>query len=279
MLNTNKKEPERFSSRIDAVGEFRIHARVSARPAGPERPPVVLLHGLVVSSRYMLPLAQRLAARCSVSVPDLPGWGKSSKPHQALSVPELADALVRWFDAVGVQRPVLVANSFGCQVAADLAARYPDRVALLVLLGPTVDPQERNFWRIAGRWLLDVPLEPPSLVFIIARDLWDMGLRGLVACIRVMLADRIEQKLPRISAPTLVVRGQRDPTVTARWAASAARLLPSGRSVAIAGAAHSVNYNSPATVTRIVEAFMQAWQPPQDAPGQDAPVPACADAS
>jgi 2-hydroxy-6-oxonona-2,4-dienedioate hydrolase len=139
-------------------------------------------------------------------------------------------------------------------------------VALLVLLGPTVDPQERNFWRIAGRWLLDVPLEPPSLVFIIAHDLWDMGLRRLAACIRVMLADRIEQKLPLIGAPTLVVRGQRDPTVTARWAASAASLLPSGRSLAIAGAAHTVNYNSPATVTRIVQTFVEAWQPTEGVP-------------
>jgi pimeloyl-ACP methyl ester carboxylesterase len=227
----------------------------------------------------MVPLADRLAAYWPVYVPDLPGWGLSSKPRRAFSVPQLADALVAWLDAVGLQRPVLVANSFGCQVVADLAARYPDRVMLLVLLGPTVDPEERNIWRIAGRWLLDVPQEPPSLVGVIARDLWDMGLRRLVACIRVMLADHIEEKLPRIAAPTLVVRGQRDPTVTARWAARAARLLPAGQSVVIAGAAHTVNYNAPATVTRIVEAFLQAWRPTQEPPDHVAPVTARADAS
>src|SRR4051794_25652972 len=93
------------------------------------RTDIVLIHGLLVSSRYMLPTAHRLAAFSNVLIPDLPGWGRSSKPERALTVRELADAVVAWFDAVGLGRPVLVANSFGCQVAVDIAARYPDRVA------------------------------------------------------------------------------------------------------------------------------------------------------
>jgi 2-hydroxy-6-oxonona-2,4-dienedioate hydrolase len=255
-----------LSRRYDAVGGFTIHARESARRPAPERPPIVLVHGLLVSSRYMVPLAQRLAAWYPVFVPDLPGWGHSSKPRRAFSVPELADVLVAWLDTIGVERAVLVANSFGCQVVADVAARYPDRVSLMVLLGPTVDPEVRSLWRIVGRWLLDVPLEPYRLGLLIARDLLDMGLRRLIENIRVMLADHIEQKLPAIGVPTLVVRGQRDPTVTARWAAGAARLSASGRMVEIPGAPHAINYNADAAVAALVHAFVEAWCPPSNMP-------------
>jgi 2-hydroxy-6-oxonona-2,4-dienedioate hydrolase len=205
----------------------------------------------------MVPTARRLGLLYDVFVPDLPGWGRSSKPLHAMRVSALADTLVAWFDAVGLECPVLVANSFGCQVAVDLAARYANRVTLLVLLGPTVDPDARSLWRIAARWLLDIPLEPPSLAMLVARDLVDMKPRRFAEAIRRMLEDRIEQKLPAVAAPTLVVRGERDTTVPTRWAAEAARLVPDGQMVQVPGAAHTLNYNSPDTVTTLIHAFVQ----------------------
>jgi 2-hydroxy-6-oxonona-2,4-dienedioate hydrolase len=246
-----------LKSRCDFIGNMTVHARVSMRPMENREPVIVLVHGLLVSSRYMLPTAHRLATTYSVLIPDLPGWGRSSKPQRVLTVSELADALVAWFDAVGLERPVLVANSFGCQIVADLAARYPDRVALMVLLGPTVDPWARSLWKIVGRWLLDVPLEPPGLGLVILRDLVDMGLPRLGATIRRMLEDRIERKLPMVAAPTLVVRGALDTTVSRRWAALAARLLPDGDLVEIPRKAHTVNYNAPDDVMTIVQGFVE----------------------
>ena len=44
------------------VGDLRIHARASGNPAPKGRIAVVLVHGLVVSSRYMVPIAERLAS-------------------------------------------------------------------------------------------------------------------------------------------------------------------------------------------------------------------------
>lgn len=92
-----------------------MHARVTtAAPDG--APEVVLLHGLGVSSRYMLPLARELAPHFRALAPDLPGFGHSDHPPAALDVPGLADALLAWIDAAGLIAPVLVADSVGCQV-------------------------------------------------------------------------------------------------------------------------------------------------------------------
>jgi pimeloyl-ACP methyl ester carboxylesterase len=245
-------------SRFDVADGHVIHTRASPRPIGGDRAAVVLVHGLLVSSRYMLPTAERLARDHAVFVPDLPGWGRTSKPSRALTVPELADVLAAWLDALALERAILVANSFGCQIVVDLAARYSERAAGLVLLGPTVDPHARRLWKLGARWLLNVPLEPPGLDLIAFRDLLDMGVRRLVATIRVMLDDRVELKLPLVTIPTVVVRGGRDSTVPRRWASEAARLLPDGRLIEVPGAPHTINYNAPDAVAAIVREFVRS---------------------
>ncbi len=90
-------------------------------------PPIVLVHGIAVSSRYMVPVAEELAPFASVHAPDLPGFGRSAKPRRTLTVPELARALLAWLDAAGLERPLLLGNSLGCQVVVDLAAREARR--------------------------------------------------------------------------------------------------------------------------------------------------------
>jgi 2-hydroxy-6-oxonona-2,4-dienedioate hydrolase len=67
-----------------------------ASPRSSASPPIVLIHGIGVSGRYLLPAAVRLAANVPVYVPNLPGFGLSSKPARVLSVTELADALAAW---------------------------------------------------------------------------------------------------------------------------------------------------------------------------------------
>src|SRR5262249_30277802 len=81
------------------VNGLRTHARVPTERVPANRPTVVLVHGLGLSNRYMVPLAQALAPFYRVFAPDLPGFGKSDPPDHVLNVPELADALSAWMDA------------------------------------------------------------------------------------------------------------------------------------------------------------------------------------
>jgi 2-hydroxy-6-oxonona-2,4-dienedioate hydrolase len=215
-------------------------------------PPVVLVHGLVVSSRYMEPLAELLATDTRVYAPDLPGFGRSEKFGGLTETQSLARALDRWMDAVGLEQAIVVANSFGCQIVAHLAAEYPRRVRELVLLGPMVEPSARSILTLAARGLANVPLEPPSLAGIILRDLWAMGIPRALALLRTMLTDRIELTLPRIRARTHVVRGERDPLASRRWVEWLASQTPFGRAVEIEGAGHALNYNASDRVAQLV---------------------------
>ncbi|HLH24542.1 MAG TPA: alpha/beta hydrolase [Chloroflexota bacterium] len=243
------------NTHTEAAG-LSLFARVSALPLPPQAPAVVMVHGLVVSSRYMVPTAKRLARYCRVAIPDLPGYGHSAKPPRALNVPQLADALAAWMVAAGFPRAVLLGNSFGCQVVVDLAVRYPERVARAILVGPTTDPRARTAHQQVGRWLLNLPGEPLGLGLVVARDVWDMGIPRALATFRHMLRDDVAAKLPRVQAPTLVVRGGHDTSVPQRWCEEAVRLLPRARLVVIPGAAHTLNYNSPRRLLRVTLPFI-----------------------
>jgi 2-hydroxy-6-oxonona-2,4-dienedioate hydrolase len=54
----------------------RMHARAGGHAAGRRGTPVILVHGMVISSRYMVPTATELAPLCPVYAVDLPGYGR-----------------------------------------------------------------------------------------------------------------------------------------------------------------------------------------------------------
>ena len=136
---------------------FFLRSTGSALPGGS---PLVLVHGLGLSGRYMLPVAEALARHHPVYLPDLPGFGDSAKPDRALDVPGLAEALAGWIRAAGLEPVALLGNSFGCQIIADLAARHPRLVERAVLQGPTTPPQDRPWLRQFVVWRQNQPFNP-----------------------------------------------------------------------------------------------------------------------
>jgi 2-hydroxy-6-oxonona-2,4-dienedioate hydrolase len=91
----NERDQRLGSLWVD-VGGLRMHARAAIDTADGAALPVVLVHGLVVSSRYMIPLGVRLTEWTHVYAPDLPGFGKSDHPERPLNIAGLADALAGW---------------------------------------------------------------------------------------------------------------------------------------------------------------------------------------
>jgi pimeloyl-ACP methyl ester carboxylesterase len=235
---------------LDVAGA-RMHARVLG-----DGPPVVLLHGYGVSGTYMLPLARQLSATCRVLVPELPGQGKSEPRPGMRSVRELADAFGAWLEAAELDAPAVVANSLGCQVVTELAVRMPSRVGPLVLVGPTVDPVRRRGRHQLFAALRDSAREPARLVAMAAADDLGDGMRRLVATARAALDDRIEERLPLVEQPAVVVRGAADAFVSAAWAEQVASLLPDGRLVVVPGEPHAVHFTCPAIVAGIVRQLL-----------------------
>ncbi|QKT04521.1 alpha/beta hydrolase [Ectothiorhodospiraceae bacterium 2226] len=237
------------------ISRGRMHARVADTDARHSDPPVVLVHGLVISSAYMVPLMQVMRGDFRVYAPDLPGFGDSDKPPQALTLEELADALAEWIDTMALDRPVLLGNSLGCQIMLHLAVRHPDKVRALILQGPTDDPGARSALRQIARLAVNATREP-SFGLMPARDYWKAGLGRARRTFQYLLADRPEQRLPLVRQPTLVVRGSVDPVVSAEWASRIVDLLPDARLRVLPGLAHTINFHHPLELHRVSRPFI-----------------------
>jgi pimeloyl-ACP methyl ester carboxylesterase len=239
------------------VGGLRIKSLTGgpSQRSSPDALPVVLVHGQGMSSRYMVPLAEALAALTEVHAPDQPGFGDSEKPQHDLGVNELADFLVAYMDAAGLVRAALFGNSLGCQIAVSCAVRHPDRVAKLVLQGPTTDPEARSMLRTVARWLLNGRREGSNPGFLLS-EYRRAGFGRVLRTFRAMLDDRIEDKLPAVRAPALIVRGGQDPIVPQRWAETVAGLLPRGRLVVVPDAAHTLNHYAVEPLMAVMRPFL-----------------------
>ena len=241
--------------RVSAAG-FTFHALTKTNPGLPEDRSVVLVHGLGMSSRCMAPLAEHLSQNFRVYTPDLPGFGLSSKPNHALTVPELAEALAAFVSAMNIPRAAFIGNSLGCEVLVELALRYPERVDRLVLQGPTPDPRDRSAIQKVAFFAVTCPFERWSLGWIAMTDYYRCGLARYLATFRDMMEHLIEPKLPLVSAPTLIVSGTRDYIAPRQALDRYASLLPRGRLAVVPGAAHGMTYSHPELLYDAVLGFL-----------------------
>jgi pimeloyl-ACP methyl ester carboxylesterase len=232
------------------IGGVRMFARI-APGAEVEAPPILMLHGLVVSSSYFRPIAHHLDARYRLYIPDLPGFGRSTA-GAVRDLDELVDVLVAWMDVHGLVAPVVVGNSLGCQVATLLATRYPERVSRLVMVAPTMDPGIGGPIGAMWRGLRDIPLERRSLWRIWISDFMLAGPRRALRWLGLSLRDCQQGRLPAVRQPTVVVAGECDPICPVGWSESFAGMVAKGRLEVISGAPHAMNYSAPDALARII---------------------------
>ena len=214
--------------------------------------PVVFLHGLGASSRYWDRLAG-LGGSYSGTAPDLLGFGRSPKPpNAAYDVDTHLEALTLLFDGPGF----VVAHSTGAILAAALAARRPDLVTGLLLLGLPAYPNQATARHEVGNLGLLARLTADgrpvaalvckamcrvrplatALAPLVARDVpraiaadwaqhtWPSYSRTLIA---VVLGRRVVPDLAAARCPVIALTGRSDTTAPARHLEAAAASLAS----------------------------------------------------
>jgi pimeloyl-ACP methyl ester carboxylesterase len=222
--------------------------------AGPDADAMVHVHGFGISGTYLEPTAALLAPKYRTFVPDLPGMGRSIRPEHGLDLPGLANALMSYCDAVGIERPILVGNSLGCPIIIEVATTFPDRIERAVLVSPAGGPNNQPLGRAVGQMAMDGVREPLSMLPIAARDYLRFGVLRSLSLFRAMTRYPTLERLPHLVVPTLVIAGLRDPLVKI---ANAPRLhvLPHVDAVTVPGA-HALNFSDPQLIAELIEAHV-----------------------
>lgn len=102
--------------------------------AGSGDPPLVLVHCWCCDHTFLAPQLEYFSRNHRVLSLDLRGHGESDKPVQDYTLKAFADDIVWLCGQLGVRKPVVVGHSMGGNTSVELAARYPDFPAAIVMI-------------------------------------------------------------------------------------------------------------------------------------------------
>jgi pimeloyl-ACP methyl ester carboxylesterase len=282
-LPENEKAPRPEpppAARIFDEWEIELHGhRVIYRIAG-DGPPVVLIHGMVNSSRHWEQVALRLADRYTVVAPDLLGHGDSAAVRGDYSLGAHACSIRDLLTTIGIDRATVVGHSLGGGIAMQFFYQFPQRVERLALvssggLGRRVSPLLRGaalpgaaagIWLVANRrfreaidragermrdrgsrkgvYLQAVARAMRPLQEAAARRAFLQTLRAVID-VRGQHVSAMDRLYLLGELPTLIVWGERDNTIPMEHGLAAHEQIPNSRFVSLPRAAHFPNLEDP----------------------------------
>jgi pimeloyl-ACP methyl ester carboxylesterase len=234
--------------------------------------PMLLLHAWDESHACFDMLLPLLPTSIRTFAMDQRGHGDSDKPKDGYELTEMANDAEAFLDAVGVRSAVLLGTSSGGYVAQQIAVTSPDRVTAVVLVGaprslygraPFADEVDQLTDQVDGSWVRrsfdwfprfhDVPesyLEDRVADGVrIPADVWRGALAGLTSA-TPPIATAI------ITAPTLMIRGDRDEIVTRRDTELLAAAMPNSTLLEYESTGHLVLWEQPERVAADVARFV-----------------------
>jgi pimeloyl-ACP methyl ester carboxylesterase len=109
---------------------------IAYREAGnPDKPTMLLLHGVPSSSRMYDGLIQKLGDQYHLIAPDYPGFGNSDAPDAhsfSYTFDNLAKVMTKFSEAIGIRRYVLFMQDYGAPVGMRMAIARPNAIQALV---------------------------------------------------------------------------------------------------------------------------------------------------
>ncbi len=232
---------------------------IQYRVAGPvDAPAMIHQHGFAISGSSLIPTAELLTDSFRVYVPDLPGFGRSPKPAEQLSIEQLATALCHFMDAVGVAQAVVVGNSLGCAITAELIAQAPEKVSRAVLVGLAGGRHNRPLGKALLQMARDGLFESPGLMRVAAPDYLRFGPLRSLALFKSMIKFPAFERFLALPVPAMVVIGSQDP-LRPPWKrfTEVMHEIPPGITIVLfQGAAHAINFTHPRELAHAITQFV-----------------------
>jgi pimeloyl-ACP methyl ester carboxylesterase len=239
-------------------------------------PPLLLVHGLMVSGEMFQPVLDRCAAHHRVIIPDLRGHGRSRALPPPYTARQLAADLAGLLQQLGTASTAVLGYSQGGAIAQQLVLDWPQRCSRLVL-GCTfaynmATPREQLEGHVAP-FLVRVLGPRRFAEFVVAQGAQDLGKERaawlvdlmanqdrklMVAAWQQTMAFDSRQRLGEITCPTLIIAGSEDRAVPPHHAQMLHDGIRGSQLVVIEGAGHTLIWTHSDEFVRVAEDFLRA---------------------
>ena len=219
---------------------------------------------------------------------DLPGFGYSEMPREDISIESYARWTIKLMDALGIESAAVVGNSMGGFVSAELAIKFPERVQRLVFVSAAIFWQnrrraqplvqlarlsdavvaralvraDRRHRDAAAAALRRARLGRLPLPAVISDELAHEMVRsarrtdGFLPALEALAGYDLEEELPKISCPTLIVWGAHDQLVSVKDAERLEELIPDSRREVFERTGHVAMLERPERFNRLLRDFL-----------------------
>jgi pimeloyl-ACP methyl ester carboxylesterase len=260
--------------------------------SGGDGPPLLFIHGLGgVWQNWLLNIPAFMGTHRCLAV-DLPGFGLSEKPDEC-SIPGFARTVDAVCAQLGIEEPVVIGNSMGGFVGAELAVRHPTRVSKLVLVAAAGLSTEylarepllagaRAFMVLTARGglrgnnmvkrprlrriaLQPVVRYPEKLSVPLATELvGGANAPGFIDSFEALMTYSFRDKLERIEVPTLIVWGRNDMLVPVSDAEAYEHLIgDNAHSVIFEDTGHLPMLERPSRFNELLAGFIVGERAPE----------------
>ncbi len=235
--------------------------------------PMLLLHGVTDSWHSFEPVLPHLPASIHAFALTQRGHGDASRPPNGYRYTDFAADLAAFMDAIGLESAVIVGHSLGRAIAQRFAIDHPQRTLGVVLMGSfagdaenpvlvevaesvsmLTDPIDPDFVREFQESTLAQPVSPAFMETVVQESLkvpawvWQAAFVGL-------REDDVAAELGKITAPTLVVTGDRDGFTPMNEVELRTQEIPDARLTVYHGAGHALHWEEPARFADDLAAF------------------------
>jgi pimeloyl-ACP methyl ester carboxylesterase len=237
--------------------------------------PLLLVHGLGSSSRDWEHQVPAFAAHYRVIVVDVRGHGRSDKPQERYSMAGFARDVEALIEHLGLGPVHLLGLSMGGMIGFQLAVDKPQLLRSLCIVNSAPEVKVRSLndvWQYGKRWVLSRVLSMGTLGKAIGQNLfprpeqadlrrkaaerWAQNdKRAYLASFDAIIGWGVQERLGRISCPTLIISADRDYTPVALKQAYV-KLIPDARLVVIENSRHATPLDQPEVFNRTVLEFL-----------------------
>lgn len=216
-------------------------------------PPLLLLHGGTLTASSWRAHGEAFAQHYRVLMPDSRSHGRTKNPTGELSYRLLADDMAAFVQALGLHQPLICGFSDGGQITLELGIRYPALAKALVVIGASYKISEHALntargWGIVGPGVVDLAQVQQTMPDAVKQwqtehaplggaDAWQT-LLGQISTLWWTPLAYTAQELHQITAPTLILVGDRDEFMPAEEAVETYRLLPQAELAILPHATH-----------------------------------------